>query len=229
MITDLISFDTTGLLPQPAPPPERRWATERGLTVLLTVDERMPEFPATAAGEAAVRHMYRDVSAVEGVGLVEFTFHRVDGFQARRMVLKLVTDPATGWGRTFIGLLHIPVASACVALRVECSEAGPTGNRETTVVFHQLRSGVLKLPEGLPEGSSTWLGPGDLEPWIVDPNDPTPAHVALNVSDDRQYDAEFPNHPLSLVRAFLDRTQSSMSLARASAEASKTKSWWKVW
>src|SRR5690349_9745577 len=176
MLTELISFDTSGLVPQPASPPERRWATERGMTVLVTVDERLPEFPATAAGAAAVRQMYRDVSAAEGVGLVELTFHRVDGFQARRMIVKLVTDANTGLGRTFIGTLHIAIAGACVAVRVECSEAGMTGVRETTVIHHLLRDGILKLPEGPGDGSATWLGPRDIDPWVVDPKDPTPAH-----------------------------------------------------
>lgn len=179
-ITDLISFDTAGLVPQPASPPERRWSTERGLHVQLTVHERLPEFPATAAGEAAVRAMYRDVAVETGSGLVEMTFPRVDGSQTRRMILKRMTDPTTGWGRTFIGMLQIAMAGACVSLRVECSEAGPTGAREAMVTQHLFRSGALKLPEGLPEGG-------------------------------------------------LDRTQASMSLARASTEASKTNSWWKVW
>ena len=176
-----------------------------------------------------MRTMFRDVCAEAGVGLVEMTYHRVDGAQAKRTILKRVTDPTTGWGRTFIGVLDIAVADSCVALRVECSEMGPTGFRETMVTRHQFQSGALTLPEGLPEGGVTWLGPAEMKPWVLDPDDPTPAHLALNVSDDRGYDTEFPNHPLSLVRGFLDRAQSSMSLTRASAESSKTKGWWKIW
>jgi hypothetical protein len=73
MITDLVSFDMTGLAPERSSPPERRWATDRGLTVVLTVGEYVPVFPATAAGQSAMRNHYRQRFAEAGAGLVELT------------------------------------------------------------------------------------------------------------------------------------------------------------
>jgi hypothetical protein len=142
-----------------------------------------------------------------------------------------VTDQTTGWGRTFLGFLEIEAAGSCIILRSKCSEAGVTGFRETAVTQRLLASGALTFKLA-PEGESRILGPADTNGWIVDPSDPTPAHLALNASDDRRYDADFPGHPLSLVRAFLDRAHSSMSIDLEAVSAHRkraTKRWWKIW
>ena len=235
MITDLVSFDMTGLAPERSSPPERRWATDRGLTVVLTVGEYVPVFPATAAGQSAMRNHYRQRFAEAGAGLVELTYNQVDGCQAVRTITKVVMDPTTGWGRRFVGFLEIATANACILLRVDCSETGTTGVRETGVTFRLLSSGALTFKPVPPGEESRMRRAADTNGWILDPQDPTPPHLALCAADDRQFDAEFPDHPLSLVRSFLDRAQSSMSIAPelksagAYAEGSKTKRWWKLW
>jgi len=235
MIADLVWFDVTGLTVQPSSPQERLWATPRGMSVLLTVGHALPTFPATAADEEAMLAEYRQLVARAGAGLVELTFPYVDGCRASRMIVKGVMDPTTGWGRIFRGILEIPIVESSVLVKIECAERDTTGFRETDVVHRLLASGALAFKPVPPEEESRTRGPADMDGWLVDPLDPTPAHLACNASDDRQYDADFPDHPLSLVREFLDRTERSTSLARelklmpAYPDASKTKPWWKIW
>jgi hypothetical protein len=79
------------------------------------------------------------------------------------------------------------------------------------------------------------FSPGDMQGWLVDPSDPTPPHLAPNVSEDRRYDVEFPNHPLSRVRAFLDRLLKSLKLAPELKTAPHftgpigVRRWWGLW
>lgn len=232
MIVDLVSFDTTDLISQPAPPGDRIWVTEDGLFVRLTTDGCRPVFPATAAGEAASRKDWRLTCAESGCGMVELTYDRVDGCQAVRAITKFAIDPATGRGRRYLGVIQIPIPGSVVVLKAQSDEIGITGFRESVVLNRVLASGAvtIEIPPSDENTGARWATntPG----WRVDPDDPTPQHLALNVSDDRQYDPEFPKHPLSRVRSFLDRAQTSLSLApelKSGEVAGDAKRWWKVW
>ena len=234
-IADLVSFDVTGLTLQRSSPQERLWATPRGLSVLLTVGHAHPGYLGSAGDEEARFAEYRRLVAGAGGGLAELTFPYVDGCRANRMIVKGEMDPATGYGRIFRGILEIPIGKSSVVVKVECAERGTTGWRETDVIHRLLASGTLAFKSVPPEEESRMLGAADMVGWLVDPLDPTPAHLACNASDDRKYDADFPDHPLSLVREFLDRTERSISLARelklvvAYHGGSKPKPWWKIW
>jgi hypothetical protein len=213
MITDRLSFDLTGLVAQPSDPELRRWVSERGFGVILATAPHVPKFPATKAGQAEMVNELRRLFAEGGAGLVELSYVHADGHRAVRTITKRVVNPETGRGRRFMSSLEIEVDGSCLWLGADCSEAGITGFRETFVVQQLLASGALTLVDA----SEGWTmhGADRTDGWVVDPLDPTPPHLALNVSDDRRYDADFPKHPLSLVRAFLDRAQSSITIAPA--------------
>jgi hypothetical protein len=233
MIVDLVSFDVAGLIPQPAPPGDRIWVSEQGLFVRLTTDACRPVFPATAAGEAASRNDWRLTCAEAGAGMVELTYERVDGCQAVRAITKFAIDPTTGRGRRYLGVLQIPAAESVVVLKVQCDETGITGFRETVVIQRLLASGAVTIEMSPPDEETGARWAANTPGWHVDPHDPTPEHLALNMSDDRQFDAEFPHHPLSIVRSFLDRAQRSMSLApelkSGEVSSDRSKTWWRVW
>jgi hypothetical protein len=54
----------------------------------------------------------------------------------------------------------------------------------------------------------------EVEGWTQDPYDPTfRAPLMRNLSDDVQYDAQFPDHPLSRLRSVLRHLASTVSIA----------------
>jgi hypothetical protein len=230
---ELVSFDESGLALQRSSANERLWATDRGLAVLLTVRDTSPVFPASFGDELALWKAYRRIVPAEEQGLVELARVTASGRPALRFITKRVMDPSTGWGRTFLGILQIPFRDCSILIKAECSELSATGARETSVIHRLLGAGQLGFRPVPPEEASRIRGPADMEGWLVDPEDPTPAHLACNVSDDPRYDQEFAEHPLSLVRAFLDRTQSSIALApplgALPVYAGKARRWWQAW
>lgn len=75
------------------------------------------------------------------------------------------------------------------------TETGTTGVRDAVVMELERRKGTVSI------------GDDGLVGWFVDPYDPalTPAdgYLLANLSEDREYDDRFPEHPLSQARAFL--------------------------
>ena len=70
-------------------------------------------------------------------------------------------------------------------------EMGTTGVRDSMVYILLSRHGVVKTTE---EG---------LEGWGADPYDPFYTHgVLMNCAEKKEYDAQFPQHPLSELRRF---------------------------
>ena len=110
-------------------------------------------------------------------------------------MLKGVLDNTTGRGRTYLGSLTLPFRDFSYVVKVQYREWGMTGAREAAVLSQR-----AELED--------WF-----EGWIVDPSDPTPRHLARNLSEGPQYDSLFPNHPLSRVRNSLDALQASMRIA----------------
>lgn len=76
------------------------------------------------------------------------------------------------------------------------TETGVMGLRDAAVMDLKRRAEEIRI------------GDDGLEGWFVDPYDPslTPADGFLlaNLSEGREYDARFPEHPLSCARVFLD-------------------------
>jgi hypothetical protein len=55
----------------------------------------------------------------------------------------------------------------------------------------------------------TWVQ----EEWVQDPYDPTDrSRLRRNLSEDEQYDAEFPGHPLSRARRYLSSILRSLEV-----------------
>ncbi len=77
--------------------------------------------------------------------------------------------------------------------------------------------------------------------WWRDPYDgSTTGPLQANLSEDRKYDAAFPDHPLSRARALLAHLESSIRLddevraaapfgGEAEAVEDPKKPWWKKW
>lgn len=232
-IADVVSFDVAGLTLHHSEAKECLWANDRGLTVHLLLRESPPAIPIPLTDVAALRTSYAGIVAKSDMGLVELDSGSLNGYAYLRFITRGMADPEFGLRREFIGIIQIPLRSCSVLIKAECLEADPTGAKETAIVSRLLAAGKLDFRPVPPEESARLRGPEDMIGWITDPEDPAPAHLARNASDDPAFDADFPDHALSQVRAFLDRAQNSLSLP-ASLEADlaasqPAKPWWRIW
>ena len=100
-----------------------------------------------------------------------------------------------GSGFRFTGMMIMPLECASLIWTVVDGEHGTTGVREAVVATEMLKEGELTLEEYA-------------KSWAQDPYDPdyrAQGRVEIGalryLSDDAFYDSQFPDHPLSRVRA----------------------------
>ena len=234
---DSIAFDDAGLHLQSEDERTRAWSLATGPVVELSLRRVAPAFSAPLDEPENLGKAFRLMTAQQGAGLVEFSVITVDGYPALRTIVKTIQDQQTGWGRSYLGAIHIPFQDFSFLLKAQSQELGMTGVRETVVLDRLLGAGRLRFrfeQDGTPAPRRI-LGPADMHGWLVDAADPTPLHLARNVAEDPQYDSEFPDHPLSEVRAFLNRVHPSIRIAHDVKATclpwvpARRRPWWRWW
>ncbi len=126
---------------------------------------------------------------------------------------------------TYIGAITLPWRDFSYVVKLSCVEHGITGVRDSTV--------AMKLMDEGHEFQDNMRG------WMADPYDPsivTP--LARNLSESEEYDAEFPNHPLSRLRAQFPGLERTIRVASELKSAAPfvceptdmpSRAWWKFW
>ncbi|AUX46692.1 uncharacterized protein SOCE26_082000 [Sorangium cellulosum] len=112
-------------------------------------------------------------------------------------------------------------------LKVQCAERATTGLRDAVVFDKLLGEGKVQRDEA----TGTFLH------WLADPYDPqVSGPMTRNCSERDEYDALFPDHPLSRARAILRHLEATTRLASDIRGAApfkflppepKRKPWWK--
>lgn len=163
--------------------------------MLCTDNFKLPSQGAFVKSEESVAYFQNaagDVLSINYFGRepdIEADIHNANALRVFS-VLKARMEPH---GLAFIGCYTFPFADCSYVLKVQCSEAGITGMRET-VIF-----AALNMP---------------LEAWQEDPYDPLHKGVFMrNRADSPEYDAQFPDHPLSKVRGYLAELAGQLEVA----------------
>jgi hypothetical protein len=165
------------------------WRDEHGMVLSVHFFNLPPDLPAPLHEPAALLAGMARHTAAAGAGLIDAAVEPVDGVPALRQLLK-VRHPQ-GHGQVFLGSYTVPRATCSTVLKLQAPETGPTGMREAVVMAQ--------------------LGPDrfyTLSPFAPDATDGLPYHWA----DHERYDAQFPLHPLTLIRATLRRLLPSIRL-----------------
>ncbi|ANH66571.1 hypothetical protein [Mitsuaria sp. 7] len=150
----------------------------------------VPDITADMSDAAALRAFYRTMTELNGVAMLEVDPTRVAGLPAVRTVFKARLEPK---GFAFIGSVTLPFADQSYVIKLQSLEVGTTGLREATVMAMQ--QGPVEVDEQT----------GRIIGWEQDPYDPGHQGPFMrNAADDEQYDAAFPDHPLSKVRRHLN-------------------------
>jgi hypothetical protein len=202
---EAIFFKTTGWREQPGEPPHRIWHNDIGDGLGLYYFGIAPDIPAPLESIDQLRQSYRLGLAEDNAGLVELTAIQLDTIPALKLIAKVAQGPH---GMTYLGSFTIPRRDFSYVLKVQCREYGITGLREAVVFAQELERGHVHISK---------IGQDSrLINWDADPYEPTFAGPVLrNVADDERYDSQFPNHPLSRVRRYLNELESTVTIADA--------------
>lgn len=160
-----------------------------------------PDIPCPLSDLGPLRKMHRESLSGHGA-VVEVEPDELDGLPALRTIIKVAQKPN---GMTYVGAFTVPFRDSSFVLKYQCPERGMTGIREA-VVIQELD--LLKNPALLEKG------------WFRDPYDPTFETRPLRTrADDDEWDAHFPDHPLSRVRKYLGDARRTTFGAEARSES----------
>ncbi|MEU4803905.1 hypothetical protein [Actinosynnema sp. NPDC023587] len=171
-----IAFDTTGLHPQDP----TTWANPvTGDRVSLQYFDLVPDLPAPLEDLARLRH---DLAVVYGESgcLIEAHTLLLGGVPALFQVLK-VPIPNQPAGQVFVASFTVPRAGSSAVLMTQAVERGTTGVREAVLAARV--------------GFDRWLMPHPYAPEVK-------GRLPFHAGDDPRFDQEFPDHPLTRVRAW---------------------------
>ncbi|PJJ67891.1 hypothetical protein [Chryseobacterium geocarposphaerae] len=149
-----------------------------------------PDLP-TIKDVNSLRDFYRQSIAASGGGLIEVSAFDLQNFPSVKTIFKV---PQQEGGMTYLTAVTIPFENCSFVIKTQAVEIGTTGIRDAFVLNRFLENGKV-----------TFDGNG-LKNWFEDPYDPAfKEGTLMNKSEREEYDTEFPQHPLSIARASIDK------------------------
>jgi hypothetical protein len=167
------------------------WMDATELVLSVHFFPLVPDLPAPLHEFERLRTTRAADVGRNGGGLIEAVPGTVHGVPAVRQLVK-VPLPHAPRGQAFIGTWTIPKAACSMVLKVQAAERGTTGMREAVVAD---RVGFEAYFRPHPYSAGEQFG-----------------GLPYHVGDDEQWDAEFPDHPLTRVRAALNRITPTVTL-----------------
>jgi hypothetical protein len=225
---DSITFDKTGFALQGDLNGTRVWHTQAGDGIGLYYFNKPPDISAHLDSVDEVRKSYRLLATSAGIGIIEVETLTLDGCPAIRTIFKAPQQPS---GMTYLGSITLPFRDFSYVIKVQCMEYGATGIREAVVADALLAAGQIQIPM---DGER----PAEILGWSQDPYDRSvDAPLMRNRAEAEEYDSQFPDHPLSRLRAILRQVQGSLHIvAGIKSEPAFTfpsgrvkNPWWKLW
>ncbi|GAA2839436.1 hypothetical protein GCM10010441_74800 [Kitasatospora paracochleata] len=185
-MTALTDLDLTGFT-------EREtgvWTDPQGLILSLHHFDLVPDLPASLERPEQLQRGLAESTALAGAGLIEAVVGELDGVPAVRQLVKIPLPGRSG--QAFIGSWTIPRAECSTVLKIQAGEGRMSGLREAMVADQV--------------GYDDYFRP---HPYAPELRGGLPYHVA----DHPEWDDRFPDHPLTLVRATLERLTPTVRLA----------------
>lgn len=105
-------------------------------------------------------------------------------------------------GFAYAAMLVVPARDGAFLIDIAANEGNFTGTREALVTAQLIKQGKFEIEYFAGEAADG--SAGRIKNWYVDPYEPSyPGLVLRSVSDDEEYDAALPHHPLTSVRRVL--------------------------
>jgi hypothetical protein len=161
---------------------------EQSVLISLNFFDLQPDLP-TIKDLDFLRNFYRkNVISAKG-GIVEVSFLEVHNTPSVKTILKI---PQPESGMTYIASVTIPFENCSFVVKIQAAEVDITGIRDSFILNKLLNTGEITFDDN------------GLKNWFEDPYDPSIKEgTPMNKSEQEQYDAEFPQHPLSIARALI--------------------------
>jgi hypothetical protein len=220
-----VSFTVDGWTELWHDPTDRGWNNAGGDGLGLYFFNLPPDIPVALNDLDGLRQSYRHQFADSGGGLIELIVLNIDTLPAIKLIAKV---PQASNGMMYLGSITLPRRDFSYVIKFQCPERGPTGLREAIVMDQALAHQRVTIDEA-----------GQLKGWAADPYDPSfSGGVLRNRAEAEEYDKEFPDHPLSRVRRYLNAVVPTIRLSERTKRApafgepaalGPNKPWWKCW
>jgi hypothetical protein len=159
--------------------------------------ELVPDVPYEGPVDE-LRDFYRQMVTQSGGGIIEVDVIAIGEVRCIETLFKLPRDER---GVLYIGAITIPFEDRSYVIKVQAIEQGATGMREAMLVPQLMANGAFSIDNE----TGRFIG------WSADPYDSTVTEgFLMNLAEAAHYDAQFPEHPLSIVRAKLKTIVSSI-------------------
>jgi hypothetical protein len=200
---DSVSFDLTGCELRERSKHHRTWMSDDAVALLLRFEMGRVDWPFDLSDADAASFFYfnqcRDNNGVMlSIGVINVAAGTGE-VEALRGLFKYHAPIENSLGMAYVGILWLPFEACRFQINIESMELGDTGLREAMVM----------IMEG-----DNWPKPPQNENEIprIENNEQLQAMYADALakpplqlpSDEAKYDASFPDHPLSKVRARMD-------------------------
>ncbi|KXX69333.1 hypothetical protein [Flammeovirga sp. SJP92] len=184
----------------------KQWVNpEQTIALSLNFFDFEPDLP-TINQIDELRSFYRNQIVSYNGGLIEVNNIQLKEYKAVKTIFKLPQEPT---GMTYIASFTIPFEKYSYVVKIQAPEVGVTGMRDSVIATKLMNENQISIGENGYEG------------WFKDPYDLSfNQGTMMNKSEEKQYDIEFPEHPLSQARKILDIIASEISF---SAELEKIK------
>ena len=225
---DLVTFDTSSLVHSRDRFNARLWSTQLGDRVRLRYYPLPPDIGADITDAEAIKRFYWEAVARDFIGFVEAYPLEIDGCRAVRVITKEVPEPGK-LAHGYTGSVMVPFRYFNYIIQMEAQHRRSTWAREDFVMKALIRDGSIRSDY---DGCYA-------EGWTVNVFQPLfpPTHLSHwlqpNVAEDPKYDEQFPEHPLSRVRAMLAKIEATLqvdeSVKRSPSFVYRTpyrRSWW---
>ena len=175
-----------------------QYAHANGDVFSVNFFDKPPDIGASLSDVTGIRSFYRNMLIPNKMGLLECDVHAIDGTPSVYMLAKLMMEPR---GFVFLASQTIPRRDCSSVLKYQAVESGMTGIRESAVMA------MLPTPK-IDEKTNKIIG------WCTDPYDASLEYeVMCNQADSREYDNQFPDHPLSRTRKFMDELPNVVTMS----------------
>ncbi len=138
--------------------------------------------------------------------IVEFGVENIKGVETLSGIFKYHSPEEGSMGKMYIGIFFFAFESVFYQVNFEALEVGTTGIRENIVSITTEKMDEQKLKE-LAENAIPFTSFEDMRKRAK------AAKIVRTKSDDREYDEISPDHPLTKVRALMDRFRETAHVA----------------
>lgn len=183
---------------------KKNWVNKEqtALAGIQFFDNHPSDIPAKLNDINTIRNHYRNmiVEQIEG-GLIRCEISNLKGNDAIEMIVKQPNQPS---GMTYNGSFIIPFKGYNFVVKMQAVEGGMTGMREAITMDKWMKeNGAPKTDEN-----------GKMIGFANDPYDKSFTKGRLmNYSEKEEFDKDFPNHPLTIVRSKMKEIKESISFA----------------